>query len=414
MTYTIVHGAREVVTGPAPDSPTTVETVSDGAVVVEDETVAAVGPTADLTAEYPPENAETAVDATGRCVLPGFVDAHTHALFVGDRSDEFEAKLQGTSYQEILADGGGILRTVRAVRDATPDELAAQLCDHLDVLLAGGTTTAEIKSGYGLDTETERKMLSVIDRVGDDHPVDVVPTFMGAHAIPDGSDSETYTERVIDDQLPAIEQQGIARFCDVFCEEDVFSADQSRRILEAGAEHGLAPKIHTDEFARLGGSQVAADLSATSADHLLRATTQDAVALVESDVTPVFLPGTAFGLDGEYPDLAPFRERGVVPAVASDFNPNCYAPTLGFAATLACVGVGMTPAEAVLGITARGAAAIDAGDGRGTLRPGAPGDLVVLDAPAYRHLPYTYDGNVVDTVIEGGRVAANGSATATN
>jgi imidazolonepropionase len=425
VSYTVVHDAAQVVVGPAPD-PTglgdgagraggedegdadgpPIETRSDATVVIEDGAVAAVGPADDLADAYPPAGAVTAVDASGRCVLPGFVDAHTHALFAGDRSDEFEAKLQGTSYQELLAEGGGILRTVRAVREASDADLRARLRAHLDTMLAHGTTTAEVKSGYGLDTETELRMLAAIDEVAADHPVDLVPTFMGAHAVPEGITSEAYVETVIDEQLPAVSNQGIAEFCDVFCEEDVFSVDQSRRILEAGRAHGLAPKVHADEFVRLGGARLAADLRATSADHLLASTPADAEALVDAGVTPVFLPGTAFGLDGEYPDADPFRERGTLPAIATDFNPNCHAPTLGFAATLACVGVGMTPAEAIRGITDRGAAALDRTDGRGTLREGAPGDLVVLDAPSYRHLPYRYDVDAVAAVLKAGEVVS--------
>lgn len=405
MSYTLVHDVAELVTGPGgDDSEETLQTESDAAVVIEDGTVSAVGSTTEVTADYPVASAEITVNASGRCVLPGFVDSHTHALFVGDRSDEFEAKLAGKSYQDILADGGGILRTVRNVREATGEELADQLRTHLDVMLAHGTTTAEVKSGYGLDTESELQMLSVIEKVNHSHPIDLVPTFMGAHAVPDDSTSEEYTERVITEQLPAVADQGIAQFCDVFCEEDVFSVEQSRRILTAGVEQSLTPKIHADEFVRLGGSELAADLSAASADHLLQSTPEDAAQLVDNDVTPVFLPGTAFGLDGEYPSLAPFRDRGTVPAIATDFNPNCYAPTLGFAATLACVGVGMTPAESVLGITERGAAALRHSDGSGTLRVGAPGDLVVLEAPSYRHLPYNYDVNIVETVVKDGAV----------
>ncbi|WP_081661589.1 imidazolonepropionase [Halopiger djelfimassiliensis] len=426
MSYTIIHDAREVVIGPStstsigtsneptgtdaadrssgpPDEPV-LETASDAAVVVEDGTVVAAGPSDDVTRTYPVENAGTAIDANGRCVLPGFVDCHTHALFAGDRSDEFEAKLRGKSYQEILADGGGILRTVDSVREASTDALAERLRSHLDTMLAHGTTTVEVKSGYGLDTETELEMLSVIDRVAETHPIDVVPTFMGAHAVPEGTTTEAYTERVVDEQLPAVAEQGIATFCDVFCEEDVFSVAQSRRILEAGTEHGLTPKIHADEFARLGGSQLAAELSAASADHLLQSTDEDIDALVDAGVTPVLLPGTAFGLGGEYPDLEPYRERGVVPAVATDFNPNCHAQSMGFAATLACVGVGMTPGEAILGTTRCGAAALERDDGLGTLSEGAPADLVVIDAPSYRHLPYNYDVNLVETVVKGGDV----------
>ncbi|RQG93468.1 imidazolonepropionase [Natrarchaeobius chitinivorans] len=419
--YGIVYGANELVVGPdetvttsgdgprdelAATEPGPLRLEGEGAVVFEDGRVVAVGDGDELAREYPPENAETAVDADGGCVLPGFVDPHTHAVFAGDRSDEFAAKLRGKSYQKILAEGGGILRTVRAVRETPEDDLVADLCERLDAMLARGTTTVEVKSGYGLDVETELKTLSAIDRADRSHPVDVVPTFMGAHAVPGGSDAERYTDRVIEEQLPAVADQGIAEFCDVFCEEDVFSVEQSRRILEAGTEYGLTPKIHTDEFANLGGTRLAADVSAASADHLLQSTDADIDALLSEDVTPVLLPGTAFGLGGEYPDLEPYRERDAVPAIGTDFNPNCYALSMGFAATLACVGVGMTPAEAVLGITAHGAAALDREGGLGTLEVGSPADLVVLDAPTHAHLPYRYDVDAVESVLKGGDVVS--------
>ena len=423
MSYTIVHGAAELVVGPTNDvsggvdaNSVTIEegsvldTRSDAAVVIEDGEVAEIGSSDELVRQYPIENAAAAVDAGGRCVIPGFVDSHTHALFVGDRSDEFAAKLRGQTYQEILAEGGGILRTVRRVRDATEEELRDRLCAHLDVMLAHGTTTVEVKSGYGLNTETELKMLAAIARADDEHPVDVVPTFMGAHAIPEGADADEYVNTVIDDQLPAVADQGIAEFCDVFCEEGVFTLEQSRRVLEAGTEYGLRPKIHADEFERLGGTRLAAELGAASADHLLQSTDWDVRALLSAGVTPVLLPGTAFGLGEGYPDLSPYRKRGAVPAIATDFNPNCHAPSPGFAATLACVGMGMTPAEAVLGLTERGAAAVDrdhAVDGTGTLTVGAPGDLVVIDGPSHRHLPYNFGVNVVETVLKAGEIVVS-------
>lgn len=411
MSYTIVHDATQLVIGPASvdhvgSGSMSLTSQTDAAVVIDDGVVRAVGQTETVTDAYPIENAKQAIDASGQCVLPGFIDCHTHSLFVGDRSDEFEAKLRGRSYQDILAEGGGILRTVRQVRQASNDELYERLIAHLDVMLEHGTTTAEIKSGYGLDTETELRMLSVIDRAREQHPIDIVPTFMGAHAVPEETDSEHYTEQVIEEQLPAVETQGVAEFCDVFCEKDVFTVDQSRRILEAGREHRLSPKIHADEFARLGASTLAAELSAVSADHLLQATESDIDALAGTETTPVFLPGTAFGLDGEYPDLEPYRERGMLPAIGSDFNPNCHAQSMGFAATVGCVGVGMTPAEAILAITARGASALDRNDGLGSLREGCPGDLIVLDAPAYRHVAYTYDVNLVETVVKAGTIVA--------
>ncbi|MFC6862281.1 imidazolonepropionase [Halomicroarcula sp. GCM10025817] len=399
----VVHGAGELVVGPADDG-RTLESHADGAVAVVDGRVAAAGPTDEVVRDFPPENATHAIDAAGRAVLPGFVDPHTHALFAGDRSDEFAAKLRGKTYQDILAEGGGILRTVRAVREADEETLLANLRSHLDTMLAHGTTTVEVKSGYGLDTETELRMLRVIEQADQTHPVDVVPTFMGAHAVPEGRDAEAYTDEVVDEQLPAVESQGIAEFCDVFCEEGVFSVSQSRRILEAGERAGLVPKIHAEELAHIGGTQLAAELGAASADHLLHATGDDVDALVEADVTPVLLPGTAFGLGAEFADAQAFLEAGAPVAVATDFNPNCHSHSMGFALALSCVEMRLTPAEALVAGTRNAALALDRTDGLGTLRPGAHGDALVLDAPTHVHVPYQYGTNVVETVLKGGAV----------
>ncbi|WP_367996336.1 imidazolonepropionase [Haloferax volcanii] len=400
---TVVHDAAELVVGP--DEGTGVVVLEDAAFAALDGEVVAVGPTAEVLANYPVEDAETAIDATDKTVLPGFVDPHTHALFAGDRSDEFVAKLQGATYEDILADGGGILRTVDAVREASDDELAATLADHLDAMLAHGTTTVEVKTGYGLDTETELRMLSAIDAAGSDHPVDVIPTFMGAHAVPRGADAEEYTESVVSDQLPAVAAQGIAEFCDVFCERGVFTAEQSRRILEAGRDHGLTPKIHADEFAAIGGTDVAAAVGAASADHLLHTDDAGRETLVEAGVTPVLLPGTAFGLGADYADARAFLDAGHEVALATDFNPNCFARSMSFVATLASVGMRMTPHEAIRGVTSAAAGALDRDDGTGTLRAGAPADAVVLDVPTASHLSYRFDTNPVSTVLKSGVVA---------
>jgi imidazolonepropionase len=380
----------------------------DAAIAVEDGEVARVGPTGPVTREFPPENAAHAVDASGKSVIPGFVDPHTHALFAGDRSDEFEAKLQGKSYQEILEEGGGILRTVRATREASDEELLDNLLDHLDTMLAHGTTTVEVKSGYGLDTETELRMLAVIDRADDRHPVDVVPTFMGAHAVPDGRETDEYVDEVVDEQIPAVAEQGVAEFCDVFCEEGVFDVEQSRRVLEAGKEAGLTPKVHAEELAHIGGTQLAAEIGATSADHLLHSTEEDIDALVESGVVPVLLPGTAFGLGAEYADARAFFDAGADVAVATDFNPNCYSQSMGFAASLSCVEMGMTPAEALVAGTTNAAAALDLPESVGTLREGAPADMAILDAPTYVHVPYNFGVNAVETVLKEGKVVHRG------
>jgi imidazolonepropionase len=393
----VVHGAAELVAGRD-------ESYADGAVAIEDGRVVAVGPTEAVTREYPPENAVEHVDADGRAVLPGFVDAHTHGLFAGDRSDEFAAKLRGKTYQEILSEGGGILRTVRAVRESSDERLLGNLFGHLDTMLAHGTTTVEVKSGYGLDTETELRMLEIIDAADARHPVDVVPTFMGAHAVPEGRDAEDYTTEVVDEQLPAVAEQGIATFCDVFCEEGVFSVEQSRRVLEAGIEHGLTPKIHAEELTHLGGAQLGAEVGAASADHLLHATDEDAAALAAAGVTPVLLPGTAFSLGADYADPEQFAAAGAPVAIATDFNPNCYSPSMGMTLALACVGMGMAPRDAVDVATRGGALALDREDGTGTLAEGAPGDLVVLDAPSHVHVPYSFGVNRTATVLKDGAV----------
>lgn len=418
----LVHDAAEVVVGPpqgdttgaygvrdqfGPDEPLVVH--EDAAVAVVDETVAAVGPTEQVTAEYPPEAAATTIDASGQAVLPGFVDSHTHAAFAGDRSDEFAARLGGADYQEILAEGGGILRTVRAVRSASDEELVEGVLDRLDTALAYGATTVEIKSGYGLDRETELRLLDAIDRAGDRHPVDVVPTFMGAHAVPEDTTADAYVERVIEDQLPAVADQGIAVFCDVFCEEGVFDVEQSRRVLEAGRDHGLATKLHADEFTRLGGSELAAELGVVSADHLLHATPEDIAALGNAGVVPTYLPAAAFSLREPYADPEPAREAGLPVALATDFNPNCHSRSLPMTAALGCCGMGLSPAESVVGITRAGALALDRQDGLGTLRQGAPGDLVLLDAPSYVDLAYRFGEQPIDRVCKGGTAVASPS-----
>ena len=397
---TVVHDASEIVVGPGESE--TLERHADAALAVVDGRVAAVGPTDEIVEEYQPGNATHAIDADGRSVIPGFVDSHTHGLFAGDRSDEFAAKLRGKKYQEILAEGGGILRTVRAVREASDERLRSNLLGHLDTMLAHGTTTVEVKSGYGLNAETECRMLDAIRRADEAHPVDVVPTFMGAHVVPDGTDAEAYTERVIDEQLPAVTDQGIAEFCDVFCEEDVFSVAQSRRVLEAGMEYGLTPKVHAEEFVRLGGAGLAADVDAASADHLLHANDEDRAALVEAGVTPVLLPGTAFSLGADYADARAFLDEGGSVAVATDFNPNCHSGSMGFAIALACVGMGMTPAEALLAGTRGGARALDRAGEAGTLREGMPADVAIVDAPSHVHVPYNFGVNTVETVLKNG------------
>lgn len=396
----LVRNAAQIVTVDA-DGLTVHENES---MVIADGQVQAIGPveTLDVTAA----EAAQVIDASEKAVIPGFVDPHTHALFAGDRSDEFAAKLRGKTYQEILAEGGGILRTVEAVREASDETLLENLLAQLDAMLAHGTTTVEVKTGYGLDTETELRMLSVIETADDRHMVDVVPTYLGAHAVPQGVDRGEYVDQVVEDQIPAVAEQGIAEYVDVFCEEGVFTAAESRRILEAGMEHGLTPKIHAEEFSHLGGAQLAADLGATSADHLLQATPDDAEALAEAGVVPVLLPGTAFSVGAEYADPDLFREAGAPVALATDFNPNCHSQSMQFAVTLGCVEMGLSPEAAIQAATRNAALALDRTDGLGTLKPGSPADAVILDAPSYVHVPYRFAVNTVERVLKDGEVVA--------
>jgi len=436
MTDLLVYNIGKLVVGPASGSdnaadPTDGDTPlldirEDAAVAIEDGAVVAVGDSTAVCRQRPPEAAARALDASGKLVTPGLVDAHTHALFAGDRSGEFVARIEGRSYTEIMDAGGGIPVTVGAVREASDEQLLANIHEQLDVMLAHGTTTAEVKSGYGLDTETELRMLEIIERADETHPVDLVPTFMGAHAVPEGVETDTYVDRVVDEQLPAVAEQGIARFCDVFCEEGVFDVEQSRRILQAGREYGLDPKLHAEEFTRIGGAQLAAELGATSADHLLHAAGEDAAALVEADVTPVLLPATAFSLSEPYADAEVFLDAGAPVALGTDLNPSCFVHSMGFVISLACLRMGMTPEEALLGATTGAARAIGrageqperaigrAGDstvqaagadsdGAGRLHEGTAADLVVFDLPDHVHLPYNGGTNRVETVVTGGR-----------
>ena len=411
----VVHGAAELVVGPG-EGVRDLELVEDGAVAVENGRVAAVGPTDDVCREYPPERAGKTIDATGRTVLPGFVDPHTHALFVGDRSDEFVARIEGKTYTEIMEAGGGIPVTVEAVREASEDDLVDALCEQLDVMLAHGTTTAEVKSGYGLDTETELRMLAAIERADGRHPVDLVPTFMGAHAVPEDTDTDEYVDSVVEEQLPAVAEQGIAQFCDAFCEAGVFDVEQSRRVLEAGTEHGLAPKIHAEEFSRIGGAQLAADLGATSADHLLQATAEDGRALADAGVVPTLLPATAFALGEAYADPEPFLDAGAPLALGTDLNPSCFVHSMPFVVSLSCLRMGLKPETAVRGATHDAALALDPGDGTGpladgagTLAEGTAADLAVVDLPSHVHMAANAGTNRVDTVLaDGDLVVADG------
>jgi imidazolonepropionase len=356
------------------------------------------------------------LEAAGGTVTPGLVDAHTHLLFAGSREAELVARQRGAGYLDILAAGGGILSTVAATRVASDDALLAHGRRWLAEMLAHGTTTIEAKSGYGLDAESELRLLRLVDRLGRDGPLDVVPTFLGAHAVPtefrdrpDGA--EAYLDHVIRDQLPAVEAQGIARYCDVFCETGVFSADQSRRLLVAARDRGMELRLHVDELAPSGGAELAAELGAASADHLAMPSAAGIAALADvavrgHPVVATLLPATTWFL--MKPNHAPARtliDRGVPVALGTDFNPGT-SPTasLPLVMTLAVLQLGMTPSEALSAVTVNAAHALGLGRVAGALEPGMAADLVVWRVPSHRQIPYWPAADLVRSVVKRGHV----------
>lgn len=348
------------------------------------------------------------LDGRGGTLVPGFVDAHTHLPWAGSREEEFAMRLAGRTYQEIAEAGGGILSTVAATRQATEEELVALVRRRMDQMLACGTTTAEAKSGYGLSLESELKQLRAIRRASEDHPVDLVPTLLAAHEVPPEHRKKRrrYIDLICDQIVPAVAEQGLARFCDVFCEQGVFSADESRKVLEAGARHGLAPRLHADEFADSGGAELAAELGALSADHLMAVSPEGIEALARSQVTAVLLPGTSFFL--RLHRWAPARrliEAGVPVALATDCNPgSSYTESMPMVFVLAVFELGLTIEESLTAATLNAACSLGLGAEIGSIETGKHADLVLLDAPNLLHLAYHYGINPVAAVVKEGRV----------
>jgi imidazolonepropionase len=403
----LLTGAAELVTVDAGQGTGRLGVIRDGAVAARDGTIVWLGPAADAAVAVTLAPGARTLDAGGRVVLPGFVDSHTHLCFAGSREQEFARRIAGATYQEIAAAGGGILATVAATRRATVDELVALARRRLDLCLAHGTTTIEVKSGYGLTTADELKILDALRVLRDTHPVEVHATFCGAHEVAPEFRGRTdaYVDLVVKEMLPAVAQQGVAEYCDVFCEAGVYSAAQSRRILEAGLAHGLRPKFHADEFAASGGAGLAAELHALSADHLLRAPIEEVRAMKAAGVTATLLPGTAFFIGLPYAPARAFLETGVRVALASDFNPgSCYTPNMQLVLTMACTQMRMTVEEAIEAATLGGAHAMGLARTVGSLTPGKAADLLVLDVPTYPHLPYLFGVSHVRTVVKRGRV----------
>ena len=393
---------------------TDVGLIGDGAVAVQDGEIVAAGPTADLLARY---DARTIIDAAGKVVTPGFVDAHTHVVYAGDRVAEFEMRIQGATYMEIMAAGGGIISTMRAVREATPEQLAAETRRRLDEMLMLGTTTTEVKTGYGLSTEAELKLLQAIEQLHNTHPMTLIPTFLGAHAVPPEYKGRTddYVDRVIGEMIPAAaawyEASPFARerspfFCDVFCEAGVFDVAQSRRVLEAGLARNMLPKLHADEFENLGGVTLAVELGATSVDHLDVTPPEEVARLADSDTVGVVIPAVNFNLGScHFADARGLVDAGVALALATDINPgSAPTPSMPMVMAIATRYQKLLPAEVLNASTINAAYAIGMGDRIGSLQAGKRADILILDTADYRHLAYEFGKNFVETVIKDGQV----------
>jgi imidazolonepropionase len=372
--------------------------------LVQDGRITWLGP----TSEQPPLPADAEViDATGKVVLPGLVDSHTHLIFAGSREGEFEQRLRGHSYQEITAQGGGINATVRSVRGASKEELKSLARRRLERLLGFGVTTVEVKSGYGLDLADELKCLEIIAELNAEGPLELAPTFLGAHAVPPEfrEDREGYIRRLTEEMLPEIVRRGLAEFCDVFCEAGVFSLAESERILGRARDLGLRLKLHADELTPLGGAELAARLGAVSADHLLCITEAGIEALAGAGTIATLLPGTAFFLGMPYAPARRLIERGLAVALASDCNPGtCPTENLPLIGTMACTQMKMLPAEALTALTLNAAAALGRADRLGSLAVGKQADVVICDITDYRHLFYHFGVNHVWKVLKRGRV----------
>lgn len=410
----LIERANEVLTMQGKNGPRTKQEmrelglVKDASILIADGRIAMIAPRKDIEATFPHLVARAEIiDASGKIVLPGFVDCHTHLVNGGTREHELNMRLSGATYMDIMNAGGGIHYTTEKTRAASFEELYDKTYQHLNDFLRYGVTTVEAKSGYGLNWDAERKQLEVAQALQADHPVDIISTFMGAHAVPRDykGDEEAFVELIIHDMLPKVAAEGLAEFNDVFCEKGVFTPAQSRRILEAGKALGLTPKIHADEIEPYGGAELAAEVGAISAEHLLVASDRGIEAMARAGVIAVLLPGTAFFLRASFARGREMIDAGVAVAISTDFNPGS-SPTISlpFIQNLACMNMGMTMEEVLCATTVNAAYAINRGNEIGTLEAGKKADVVLLNVPNYKQLQYFYGMNHTHTVIKGGHV----------
>jgi len=397
--------------GPVPrlrDDMKNIGLVENGAVAVAGEEILAAGKAEDVERDVELAEGCQAIDAKGSVVTPGLIDPHTHPVFSKTRQKEFEMRILGKSYQEIAAAGGGIRSSVRDLRETSVADLTKRTAKTLDNLLRQGVTTIEAKSGYGLSTEAEIKSLEIIRNLNETQPLDLIPTFLGAHEVPDEyrDKRSEYIDLLINEMMPKVREQNLAEFCDIFTEDEVFNIEESRRIMSAAKEQGFKLKFHAEELGPTGGANLAAELGAISADHLVHITDHGINAMAESGTAAVLLPGTCFSLNGtQYAPARKMIEAGVIVALSTDCNPgSSYTESLSMMITLAALKYGMTAAESLSAVTVNAACAVDRGGKIGQLLPGLPADVVVWDMEDYRELPYHYGVNLVKKVIKRGKM----------
>jgi imidazolonepropionase len=405
----IIKNAKELVTlAPSVKEESGLGIIEKGVVAVNGGEIVWIGKPDELPRSVILNSGGREIDAAGKVVMPGFIDSHTHVVFAGSREHEFEQRIQGLSYLEIAARGGGILSTVEATRQASFDELVGLGKKRLDRMLFKGVTTVEGKSGYGLTVEDELRLLSVMRTLNKKHPVDIISTFLGAHTVPKEfrEQRERYVDLVVEEMIPRVAQQKLAEFCDVFCEQKAFTWEESKRILETGKRYGLKPKIHADQLTSGRGAELAAEVGATSADHLEYVSATGMRKMAETGVVAVLLPGASFFLSTKkFPPAREMIEEGMAVAVATDLNPgSSMTESLPLMMTMGCVLYKMTPKEVIQGVTIQAAKSIGKGDEIGMLEVGKKADIVVLDIPNYRYLPYHFGVDHVEYVIKAGKV----------
>ncbi len=414
MSKKFIYHAAELVTckGSAPKhgkDMSDIGLIKDGALIIHDDKIAAVGTTEELLPQISESEYEM-IDATGKTVMPGFVDSHTHFIFGGYRADEFSWRLRGDTYMSIMERGGGINATVSKTREATLEELVETGKERLAEMLEFGVTTVEGKSGYGLDRETELKQLRAMKELQDQQPIDIVTTFLGPHSVlPEYKGREReFLDEMLNDVMPIVKEEKLAEFADIFCEQNVFSVEDSEYYLTKAKEMGFKLKIHADEMVSLGGAELAARVGATSADHLLKASDEGIREMAKNDVISTVLPATAFCLKEEYARGREMIDSGCALAIASDWNPgSCFTNSIPLLVSLCCIYMGLSIEEVITGLTINGAAAVGRADKVGSLEEGKQADIIFLRFPSIYFMPYHTGVNLVETVMKNGEIVYN-------